>query len=186
MNRSRNQFLRNAFLAGGIALGGAGLFFATGAPDVFTGPGMNPAPAYPVRNVVEEYNGPDNAAALQARVVEESQTRFTLVVYHAPWCPYCRKLTEQMTEASAYTDIPYHVIKVDVERFPALAASAKQMDGVPETFVYAGGRQVDHFGGAAADTRMVVDFLQSLEKAHPRAAAVKQYISPHTPFPKSQ
>lgn len=186
MYKSRSHFMKTALVvAGGIAIGGTGLFWMMNEGRVPSPAIQGVPPAQAMRNVVSEYRGADDPADLMAMVSRESQNGFTLVMYHATWCPYCKKLTTQAQEAAGMTDTPYNVIKVDVERYPQLAAQAKQMGGVPETFVYLNGQQIDHFGGAARDTRTMAEYMKALGDRHPVAAVVKPYVSTPTPFPKA-
>ena len=189
MSKSRRSYMKSALVAGGLALGATGVFLLSARdvnlPSSAPRPGLSAPQPVPAAEVIAEYNGPDDKAALQMLVAAESQSRFTMVMYHATWCPYCRKLTEQMQGAAAQTDTPYKVIKVDVEKFPGLAAAAKQSDGVPETFVFVNGQQIDHFGGAGKDTAMMVEYLRILQETYPPQAATKPFISAPTPFPKA-
>ena len=189
MSKSRRSYMRSALVAGGLALGVTGVFLLsagdTSLPSSAPRPGLTAPQPVPAAEVVADYNGPDDKAALQALVAMESQSRFTMVMYHATWCPYCRKLTEQMQGAATMTDTPYKVIKVDVEKFPGLAAAAKQTESVPETFVYVGGQQIDHFGGAGNDTAMMAEYLRILQERFPAQAVTKPFITAPTPFPKA-
>lgn len=189
MSKSRRSYMKSALVAGGLALGATGVFLLSARdvnlPSSAPRPSLSAPQPVPAAQVIAEYNGPDDKDALQAMVAMESQSRFTMVMYHATWCPYCRKLTEQLQGAAEMTDTPYKVIKVDVEKFPGLAAAAKQSDGVPETFVFVNGQQVDHFGGAGNDTEMIAEYLRLLQERYPSAAVTKPFITAPTPFPKA-
>ncbi|MBU0859088.1 MAG: thioredoxin, partial [Alphaproteobacteria bacterium] len=135
-------------------------------------------------DVVREYDGADDAAALQTLLAQESQDKFIMVMFHAPWCPYCKNLTTQFRTAAPETTVSFDVLKIDVEKFPVLVNSYMQGDGVPETHVYLHGQNVDGFGGVAPDIRTIVDYIDGLSR-YADAPVTKPYISAPSAFPKA-
>ena len=162
----RRTFMKAALMAGGLAMMAGTAFL------------LRPAAVDP--GIVREYNGADDPAALQSVVAQESQGRFVMVMFHATWCPYCQKLTTQVSEASARTIVPYSVVKVDVEKYGAIASAFKKEQGVPETHVFMNGQQIDMFVGSAADTGMIADYMDVLSREH-GAMVTKPYISAPSP-----
>jgi thioredoxin-like negative regulator of GroEL len=161
--------LKGFLVAGGLAVAAAGLFSAgASAPDV-----------------IRDYDGADDAAALQRVVARESQDRFALVMFHQSWCPYCKKLTGQLQDAAAQTKVPYTVLKVDVADYPKLAATYKLQGGVPETHVYLNGQRTDVFVGSGPDTQTVVNYIDGLSR-HYETPTTKPYISTPAPVPNRQ
>lgn len=154
-----------ALAAAGVAL--LGLFlFTVGAPDR-TPLQQRPVADLPViapdkEAAIVEYQGEDDPAALQALLAQGGGDHFVMVMYHAPWCPYCRRLTEQFTAAAPRTNVAYEVLKVDVEKYPLIAGQNQQAQGVPETHAYRYGQKIDGFSGSAPDHTAIVTYIDAL------------------------
>lgn len=114
-----------------------------------------------------EYSGVDQIDGLRAAIAQAPAGQLAVVMFHATWCPYCKRLTQYLQESATRTDQPFTVIKVDVERFQRVAAALKREDGIPETFVYRDGQMIYTFGGSPKLPGEVVSLLNSLQSRPP-------------------
>lgn len=103
---ARRSVFRGMLVAGGLAAAAA-LYFGGNARE----------------DLVTEYKGADDPAALQNVIAGKSQDRYALIMFHESWCPYCKALTGQLRDAAPLTSTPYSVVKVDVTNYSELAKS---------------------------------------------------------------
>jgi thioredoxin 1 len=115
-----------------------------------------------VSDFMAEYDGADTVASLKYTVEQKPRDQLVVVMFHATWCPYCRRLTQHLIAAESKTREPFSVIKVDVEKYPALSANLQSAQGVPETFIYRNAGLAFSFSGSPEKMDEVVKVLNGL------------------------
>lgn len=128
--------------------------------------------------VVEDYHGADNVAALQATIDRESRDRLLLVMYQAPWCGYCCRLTGQARDNSHLVSYDYRMLRVNVDHYPVLSDYFQSQDGIPETHIYLGGEHIDTMLGSTPGPAHFAAYMNALGENYAGYLAVRAAAYP--------
>ena len=85
------------------------------------------------------------------------QERPALVVFHAPWCGYCRKIEHAYDRIARSWADQLAIATVNIDDHPELAHQL-EIEVVPTLILYRGGRELDSIVAPESQS-MIEDFL---------------------------
>jgi putative thioredoxin len=88
-----------------------------------------------------------------AEVIEASVTTPVIVDFWAPWCGPCKQLTPTLEKLVEAARGKVRLIKVNIDESPAVAQQLR-IQSIPAVFGFAGGKPVDSFMGAQAESQV--------------------------------
>ena len=125
-----------------------------------------------------DYTGPDDVAAYDRFVKEQSVGAVVVNVFHATWCGPCRALFGQLDDISRQPGVTLKVIGLDVgpPDFPKgpykNIIAAHQVKGTPQLEIFAGGKFQHKMMGSLQDVGDTTRYLQQLTRVvHGRSLA---------------
>ena len=113
-------------------------------------------------------------ATFQAQVVERSKTLPVVVDLWADWCQPCKQLTPILEKVVAETAGAVELVKVDIERNPAVA-QAFRVQSIPAVYAMVDGQVADGFLGAQGEAA-VREFVRRFVSA-PEPTEVEKLIA---------
>ncbi|MFA4945567.1 MAG: thioredoxin [Lentisphaeria bacterium] len=105
------------------------------------------------------------AAADFATLVLKSE-KPVLVDFYADWCPPCRRLAPELEALAKARQNSLAVVKVNVDKFPALAARYK-VEGIPALFLIRDGTAIAGTSGYQG-RKQLEQWLDAALKAKPK------------------
>lgn len=105
-----------------------------------------------------------DTARFQADVLEASMQRPVLVDFWAPWCGPCKQLTPTLEKVVAANGGKIALVKINVDENQALAGQMG-VQSIPAVFAFLGGRPVDAFMGAQAESEVARFAAKLIEAA---------------------
>ncbi len=99
-------------------------------------------------------------ATFMADVIEASQTVPVIVDFWATWCGPCRTLTPALEAAVTAAKGKVRLIKIDVDRAPALSQQLR-IQSIPTVYAFYQGKPVDGFQGAIPGSE-IKKFIEKL------------------------
>jgi len=102
-------------------------------------------------------------ATFMADVIDVSQTVPVIVDFWAPWCGPCKTLGPQLEAAVTAAKGAVRMVKIDVDRAPALSQQLR-IQSIPTVYAFYKGQPVDGFQGAVpgSEVKKFVDKLAAL------------------------
>ncbi|MCD7058405.1 thioredoxin [Pelagibacterium xiamenense] len=113
-----------------------------------------------------------STANFQADVIDASRTTPVLVDFWAPWCGPCKTLTPALERVVTALQGKVKLVKINVDENQALAGQLG-VQSIPTVFGFVGGRPVDGFMGAIAESE-IAKFCQKLIDGAARAGVKNQ------------
>lgn len=95
---------------------------------------------------------------------EALQAPLAVVTFWADWCGPCNSFMPTLTSLATEFDAKILVAKVNVEEFPQLGKRFA-VNGIPHTYIFKNGAQVDNFVGAVDYKFLKVRVQSALAKA---------------------
>lgn len=107
-------------------------------------------------------------------VIEMSQTVPVIVDFWAPWCGPCKTLGPQLEAAVTAAKGRVRMVKIDVDRAPALSQQLR-IQSIPTVYAFYKGQPVDGFQGAIAGSE-VKKFVDKLSAMNPEDGGLAEAI----------
>ncbi len=151
--------------------GGTGPQDIVGAPEAQPGqqpgqlqmnPGAMPATSVGGGSLIKESNTTD----FMQDVIEASMQVPVIVDFWAPWCGPCKQLGPALEKAVTQAGGLVRMVKINVDDNQELAAQLR-VQSIPAVFAFKGGRPIDGFAGAVADSQIKSFIDRLLDGAKP-------------------
>lgn len=114
----------------------------------------------------QEYNGPDDLAAFQKALGEQSAEAVVMNVFHATWCGPCKVLFKQMDDIRHQSGVNIQLMGVDIDKYPHIAKASLPVVATPQSFFYIyGQKQAYKFSGPVGNVPEMTRYLRELTKA---------------------
>jgi thioredoxin len=113
-------------------------------------------------------------ATFMADVIDMSQTVPVIVDFWAPWCGPCKTLGPQLEAAVTAAKGAVRMVKIDVDRAPALSQQLR-IQSIPTVYAFYKGQPVDGFQGAVPGSE-VKKFVEKLAALNPEDGGLAEAI----------
>ena len=113
-------------------------------------------------------------ATFMKDVIEMSQTVPVIVDFWAPWCGPCKTLGPQLEAAVTAAKGRVRMVKIDVDRAPALSQQLR-IQSIPTVYAFYKGQPVDGFQGAVSGSE-VKKFVEKLAALNPEDGGLAEAI----------
>ena len=113
-------------------------------------------------------------ATFMKDVIEMSQTVPVIVDFWAPWCGPCKTLGPQLEAAVTAAKGSVRMVKIDVDRAPALSQQLR-IQSIPTVYAFYKGQPVDGFQGAVSGSE-VKKFVEKLAALNPEDGGLAEAI----------
>ncbi|MBC7738174.1 MAG: co-chaperone YbbN [Candidatus Saccharibacteria bacterium] len=113
-------------------------------------------------------------ATFMKDVIEMSQTVPVIVDFWAPWCGPCKTLGPQLEAAVTAAKGRVRMVKIDVDRAPALSQQLR-IQSIPTVYAFYQGQPVDGFQGAVPNSE-VKKFVDKLAALNPEDGGLAEAI----------
>ena len=108
-------------------------------------------------------------------VIETSQTTPVIVDFWAPWCGPCKTLGPMLEKHVRAAKGKVRMVKINIDQHPAVAGQLR-VQSIPAVFAFAGGRPVDGFTGALAESQ-IKSFVERLQGAGGPDAGLEELLA---------
>jgi putative thioredoxin len=113
-------------------------------------------------------------ATFMVDVIDLSQTVPVIVDFWAPWCGPCKTLGPQLEAAVTAAKGAVRMVKIDVDRAPALSQQLR-IQSIPTVYAFYKGQPVDGFQGAVPGSE-VKKFVEKLAALNPEDGGLAEAI----------